>query len=163
MYGFSNPKCIKGDELIKGKGFLMLSEYVIAALFADLKILIKHILFWGELKAEIVTPIDSPPPKMTYRWRTDCLLRSRRWLCTFRIAVTSCQFWDQDRVLRVTYPRHQEAAHSPKSPTSTVLWDAKTCSNQPITWLGAVFCTIFCFVIFLGGLIVLIVYCISST
>lgn len=45
MYGFSNPKCIKGDELIKGKGFLMLSEYLLAALFADLKILIKHILF----------------------------------------------------------------------------------------------------------------------
>lgn len=49
MYGFSNPKCIKGDELIKGKGFLMLSEYLLAALLADLKILIKHILFWGEL------------------------------------------------------------------------------------------------------------------
>lgn len=74
VYGFSNPKCIKGDELIKGKGFLMLSEYLLAAPFADLKILIKHILFWGELRAEIVTPIDRPPTKMTYRWRTDCLL-----------------------------------------------------------------------------------------
>lgn len=96
-------------------------------------------------------------------WWPNCSgVGSRRWLCTFRIAVTSCQFWDQDRVLRVTYPRHQERhprqPHSPKSPTSTVFWDAKTCSNQPITWLGAVFCTIFCFVIFLGGHIVLIVY-----
>jgi hypothetical protein len=36
---------LAGDELIKGKGFLMLSEYLLAALLADLKILIKHILF----------------------------------------------------------------------------------------------------------------------
>ncbi|KAG6766367.1 hypothetical protein POTOM_030444 [Populus tomentosa] len=44
---------------------------------------------------------------------------------------------DQDRGLRVTYPRHQERhrrqPHSPKSPTSTVFWDAQTCSNQSIT------------------------------
>ncbi|KAJ6911479.1 hypothetical protein NC652_021940 [Populus alba x Populus x berolinensis] len=48
---------------------------------------------------------------------------------------------DQDRGLRVTYPRHQEhhprQPRSPKSPTSTVFWDAQTCSNQTITWLGS--------------------------
>lgn len=49
---------------------------------------------------------------------------------------------DQDRGLRVTYPRHQEhhprQPRSPKSPTSTVFWDAQTCSNQTITWLASI-------------------------
>eukprot|EP00257_Ricinus_communis_P010306 XP_002530053.2 NDR1/HIN1-like protein 13 [Ricinus communis] len=74
---------------------------------------------------------------------------------------------------KVTSPQHQEEDHHPLHPRDPSLPPAhqENCPRQssglrtpapqrtrPITWLAAAFCAIFWIVIFLGGLIVLIVY-----
>ncbi|KAL9390241.1 hypothetical protein Peur_018846 [Populus x canadensis] len=71
---------------------------------------------------------------------------------------------DQDRgpSSRVTLPQHQE--RNPRQPHGLVGRPAqfsglpKPGGTKPLIWLGAVFCAILWIVIFLGGLIVLIVY-----
>ncbi|KAJ6981280.1 hypothetical protein NC653_024627 [Populus alba x Populus x berolinensis] len=69
---------------------------------------------------------------------------------------------DQDRGTGVTLPQHQE--RNPRQPSGLVGRPAqfsglpKPGGTKPLIWLGAVFCAILWIVIFLGGLIVLIVY-----
>ncbi|CAK7332511.1 unnamed protein product [Dovyalis caffra] len=77
----------------------------------------------------------------------------------------------QDRGSGVAQPQHQERqpwqSHSPGVPPAQRLDGDRPSRGfgmprpgrtQPIIWLGAVFCAIFWIVIFLGGLIILIVY-----
>ncbi|XP_011042375.1 PREDICTED: uncharacterized protein LOC105138081 [Populus euphratica] len=69
---------------------------------------------------------------------------------------------DQDRGPRVTFPQPQE--RNPQQSTGIVGRPAqfsglpKPGGTKPLIWLGAVFCAILWIVIFLGGLIVLVVY-----
>ncbi|KAG6757169.1 hypothetical protein POTOM_037472 [Populus tomentosa] len=69
---------------------------------------------------------------------------------------------DQDRDPGGTLPQHQE--RNPRQPSGLVGRPAqfsglpKPGGTKPLIWLGAVFCAILWIVIFLGGLIVLIVY-----
>ncbi|KAJ6771157.1 PROLINE-RICH RECEPTOR-LIKE KINASE [Salix koriyanagi] len=68
---------------------------------------------------------------------------------------------DQDRGPGMTHPQHQE---QPRRATGHGVGQAhfsglpKPGGTKPIIWLGAVFCAILWIVIFLGGLIVLVVY-----
>ncbi|KAJ6431076.1 hypothetical protein OIU84_018551 [Salix udensis] len=68
---------------------------------------------------------------------------------------------DQDRGTGLTHPQHQE--HPRRAPGHGVGQAhfsglPKPGGTKPIIWLGAVFCAILWIVIFLGGLIVLVVY-----
>lgn len=81
--------------------------------------------------------------------------------------VAQPQHQDQGQGARVTQPQHSQQGHGPGLVSPPQQRDnhrqrhglmPKIGRTNPITWLGASICVIFWIVIFLGGLIVLIVY-----